>query len=352
MSDSVPYSVPREPGRRRAIVLAAVVHAALFAFLWFGVRWQNDTPVAVEAEVWSPSAREAAPRAVTPPPAPAPEPEPPAPQPKPQPVREAPPQKVETPQEKAPDIALEREKNRLALLREKEAAFQAKKQAEKQAERRAEQEAERKEALAKLKTDEQRKQKLQQQQAEQTAAQKRLAQQQEADQKRIAQAADAASKKKADAEKKALLDKQRQQEALAERKLQAQHDEQVRRLTDSASASSMNNSSSVGSGGNGEAAKSQGARADASYTQKVGAKIKSNTIFNGADELSSNPSVEYAVELLPDGSIRRLRKTKSSGVPGFDEAVSRAIEKSQPFPPDKSGSVPSGFTVAHKPKDQ
>ena len=347
MSDSVPYSVPREPGRWRAIVLAAVVHAALFAFLWFGVRWQNDTPVAVEAEVWSPTAREAAPRAVTPPPAPAPEPEPPAPQPKPQPVREAPLQKVETPQEKAPDIALEREKNRLALLREKEAALRA----EKQAERRAEQEAERKEALAKLKTDEQRKQKLQQQ-VEQTAAQKRLAQQQEADQKRIAQAADAASKKKVDAERKALLDKQRQQEALAERKLQAQHDEQVRRLTDSASASSSNNSSSVGSGGNGEAAKSQGARADASYTQKVGAKIKSNTIFNGADELSSNPSVEYAVELLPDGSIRRLRKTKSSGVPGFDEAVSRAIEKSQPFPPDKSGSVPSGFTVAHKPKDQ
>jgi colicin import membrane protein len=335
MSDTVPYSVPREPGRWRAIVLAAVVHAALFAFLWFGVRWQNDTPVAVEAEVWSPTAKEAAPRAVTPPPAPAPEPEPPAPQPKPQPVRETPPQKVETPQEKAPDIALEREKKRLALLREKE----AEKEAEKRAEKRAEQEAERREQQARLKADEQRKQKLQQ--AEQTAAQKRLAQQQEADQKRIAQAADAAARKKAEADKKAALDKQRQQDALAEKRLQAQHDEQVRRLTDS-----------VGSGGSGEAAKSQGSRADASYTQKVGAKIKSNTIFNGADELSSNPSVEYAVELLPDGSIRRLRKTKSSGIPGFDEAVSRAIEKSQPFPPDKSGSVPSGFTVAHKPKDQ
>jgi colicin import membrane protein len=341
MSDTVPYSVPREPGRWRAIVLAAVVHAALFAFLWFGVRWQNDTPVAVEAEVWSPTAKEAAPRAVTPPPAPAPEPEPPAPQPKPQPVRETPPQKVETPQEKAPDIALEREKKRLALLREKE----AEKEAEKRAEKRAEQEAERREQQARLKADEQRKQKLQQ--AEQTAAQKRLAQQQEADQKRIAQAADAAARKKAEADKKAALDKQRQQDALAEKRLQAQHDEQVRRLTDSASASG-----NVGSGGSGEAAKSQGSRADASYTQKVGAKIKSNTIFNGADELSSNPSVEYAVELLPDGSIRRLRKTKSSGIPGFDEAVSRAIEKSQPFPPDKSGSVPSGFTVAHKPKDQ
>ena len=39
-------------------------------------------------------------------------------------------------------------------------------------------------------------------------------------------------------------------------------------------------------------------------------------------------------------------------MPGFDEAVKRAIEKSQPFPPDSSGRAPSGFTVSHKPKDQ
>jgi colicin import membrane protein len=39
-------------------------------------------------------------------------------------------------------------------------------------------------------------------------------------------------------------------------------------------------------------------------------------------------------------------------VPGFDEAVRRAIEKSQPFPKDKNGSVPSSFVSVHKPKDQ
>ena len=68
MSDTTPYSVPKEPGRWRAISLAALVHAALLALLWFGIRWQSETPVAVEAEVWSPQPREAAPRPQPPPP--------------------------------------------------------------------------------------------------------------------------------------------------------------------------------------------------------------------------------------------------------------------------------------------
>ena len=110
--------------------------------------------------------------------------------------------------------------------------------------------------------------------------------------------------------------------------------------------------SQAGSGGSGEAPKAQGGRADSSYIQRVGAKIKSNTVFDVPDELAGNPAVDYAVELLPDGSLRGLRKLKSSGVPGFDEAVKRAIERSVPYPPDKSGIAPSGFTLSHKPKDQ
>jgi colicin import membrane protein len=46
------------------------------------------------------------------------------------------------------------------------------------------------------------------------------------------------------------------------------------------------------------------------------------------------------------------RKLRSSGIAAFDDAVLRAIELSQPFPPDKSGTVPSGFPVIHRPKDQ
>lgn len=355
---SVPYSVPREPGRWRAIALAAVVHAALFAFLWFGVRWQNETPVAVEAEVWSPQALEAARKAPPPPPEPEPEPVPQVqrPQPKPQPPREVPPP-VEVPVQKAPDIALEREKKRLEQ-RKQQANIDA--QQEEQDRKRkllqlAEQQREQKRAEERAQEREKERIQEREKEREKERDDKRLAARQEAEKKRekehAAQLAEAEARKKLEDAKKLAAEKQRKMAAAADQKLEAQHAEQVRRLMESASASTSS-SARTGSGGNGEAARSQGSRADASYTQKVGAKIKSNTIFNGAEELSSNPAVEFSVELLPDGSIRRLRKTKASGVPGFDEAVSRAIEKSQPFPPDKSGTAPSGFTVSHKPKDQ
>jgi TonB family C-terminal domain len=106
-----------------------------------------------------------------------------------------------------------------------------------------------------------------------------------------------------------------------------------------------------GTGGSGTSAYSTGSiRADSGYTRTVSAKIKSNTIFNVPDNLSGNPSVEYDVELLPDGSIKNIRKRKSSGVPGFDEAVLRAIEKSAPYPQNNAGRVPSRFEISHKPK--
>ena len=108
----------------------------------------------------------------------------------------------------------------------------------------------------------------------------------------------------------------------------------------------------TGSGGSGQAAKSSGNnRADASYTSKVAAQIKSHTVFNVPEDLEGNPAVEFIVELLPDGSVRNVRKMHSSGVAGFDEAVQRAIGKSAPFPPDQSGAVPSSIHIVHKPKD-
>ncbi len=325
MSDSTPYNVPQEPGRWRAVTLAVLVHAVLLGLLWFGVNWQSETPIAVEAEVWNMKAQEAAPK---PRPVPVETEQPPpkttalaAPKKPPPPV-----EPVEPPSKNAPDIALERER----------------KTKEQQRKREQEETAKQRERLAKQEEAARKEKQLQQEKLLAVAAQQKAQALQ-----RQSLAADAAAKKKIDDQKKQATakagEKQRKDDAAEDLKLAAQREENLRRMTDSAN---------VGSGGSGEAAKSQGARADASYTQKVGAKIKSNTIFNGADELDNNPAVEIAVELLPDGSIRRLRKIKSSGVPGFDDAVSRAIEKSQPFPPDKSGSAPSAFTVSHKPKDQ
>lgn len=329
MTNSSLYNVPKEQGGWRATALAVAVHGALIALLWFGVHWQNDTPVAVQAEVWSPTTHDAAPRPVTPE-APPPEPVPPAvPVPVPVPAPAPPPLAADTPL--VPDIALEREKKRKALLRRQE----------------QEQATERKQALAQAaadKEEETRKQKVQQQAA---LAREQKAEQQKNDQREARQEADQKLQQQKLQlqkleQKKLLAEKQRRQDAVENQLAATERADQMRRL----------NAAASGSGGNGDAAKSQGSRADASYSQKVGAKIKSNTIFNGAEGLSTNPAVEFSVELLPDGSIRTLRKTRASGVPGFDEAVTRAIERSAPFPPDKSGTTPSGFTVSHKPKDQ
>ena len=322
MTDSAPYSVPRDPGRWRAIGLAAVVHAALLALLWFGVSWRNETPVAVEAEVWSTQAREAAPRAL-------PEPLPEAP------ARPAPVVRkiVKPPEPEAltenPQIALEQQKKlKLQAQREQEQELKKAQKQQQAADQARQDQQDRVDKLAQQKAQQKRDDQLKSQQQANTAK---------------ANAAAAAEQKK-------LASENQRKELLEAQKLNASRDEQLAQLRRAAGTPSTSTGTDTGTGG--DAPKSQGSRGDASYIDRVRQKIKSNTIFNGADQLSSNPAVEFAVDLLPDGSARRLRKTKSSGVPGFDEAVERAIEKSQPFPPDKSGAAPSGFTVSYKPKDQ
>jgi colicin import membrane protein len=306
---STPYQVPRQPGRWRAIALAVVVHMALLAFLWFGISWQSETPLTVEAEIWDPNIKEAAPL-----PQPAPEPEPPKPTPTPQPVPEPvkpPPPKVEEPPVVKPDIALEKEKEKKR----------------KEAEKKERDEKEKEAKLEREKAD-----RLKKEKQEKIDADKKLAKEKD----------DAEAKKKTEADKLAAEKKQKQQAADNKAADQRRQDDLKRMMGQATSAG----------GGTGTAAQSQGPRGAADYGNKLGAKIRSNTIFDMPGELSANPAVEYTVELLPDGTVRGIRKNKSSGVPGFDEAVQQAINKSQPFPPDKDGKVPNSFTFKHYPKDQ
>lgn len=313
MTDATPYSVPQEPGRWRAIILAALVHVALLAFLWVGVRWQNETPVTIEAEVWSPQPREAAPL-----PEPAAEPEK---EPEPAPViketpREEPKPHVEEPPVVKPDIALEQEKKRKALEKKRLEEEKLAKQKKIEQERLAQQKKEREEREAKLKKE-----------------QEELAKKKKAEQERLA---------KLEADKQ-RLEKEKAKKAAEDKLAAKMRDEEMRRLAGGV----------TGTGGSGNAPTAQGGRASAAYAARVGAKIKSNTSY-ASDDIAENSPVEYRIDLLPDGSIRGTpRKLRSSGIARFDEAVLRAIEKSQPFPrDDKTGAVPSELTISHKPKDQ
>lgn len=290
-------SIPKEKKLKPAFLLALAVHLALVAFLWIGVSWQADTGDMVEAEVWDIKVREAAPLAAgerselaaaepVPERAAVREPAPPPPAPR----HQAEPEPV---RDTRPDIALEQEKKKAA----------DKKRAE-----------------------------MQKQQEEKARMKK------EAEEAKKKQLADAAAAKRA----RALLD------------------QEARRIAGGGSGGGKGKGSGsggtatqgpTGSGGTGTSPYSTGpGTADGGYIQKVAAKIKSNTSFNVPASLQGNPPVIYDVELLPDGTLRNIRKRKSSGIAGFDEAVLRAIEKSAPYPKDRSGRVPSGFTLTHKPK--
>ncbi|HXF80820.1 MAG TPA: hypothetical protein VN598_18270 [Usitatibacter sp.] len=74
---------PPQPGRVRSVILAIVVHAIFFAFIFFGVNWQSREAAPYQAELWDKlpavQPKQAPPKAE--PPKPAPEPPKPAPEP-------------------------------------------------------------------------------------------------------------------------------------------------------------------------------------------------------------------------------------------------------------------------------
>jgi colicin import membrane protein len=108
-----------QPGRLRAIFLAASVHAAFFTLIVFGVTWQNKPAPPLEAELWDqlpPGPVTTAPEPEPPPPAP------PKPEPKPEPPPPKPPETKPEPPRPDPAIAqkLEREKREKAKKEQKE----------------------------------------------------------------------------------------------------------------------------------------------------------------------------------------------------------------------------------------
>jgi len=101
-----PYRVPKRHGGTRAFLLALAMHCVLFAFLWVGIRWNND-PTGVDAEIWDVTTQMAAPKAPEPEPVKEPEPEPERP-----PVKETPPPEVVKPVQPDPEIALQKKKEK------------------------------------------------------------------------------------------------------------------------------------------------------------------------------------------------------------------------------------------------
>jgi len=340
-----PYRVPPEPKRWPSIGLAVGVHALLLAFLYIGVSWQTTAPIQVEAEVWDMKVQSAAPP--PPPPAPEPEPEPepetpPEPTPRavepPPPPPAAKPEPVAKPEPKTPDIALEREKKRKEELKRKQAAEEERER--ELAEQRAEQKrADEKKAKA-LADKQQREREEKEREAEKK---EQLAKQEQAKKD------EAEKKKKAEKEKAEKLAKDKAAKEKAEKAKEAEQLAKLAKLSRDAETKRITGSGNPGSTGTAE--KSTAPRLDAGYQAAIAAKIKSNANYAGDTGVAGNPTVSFKVEQLPTGEVVSVRKIKSSGIPEFDDAVERSINKSSPLPKKKDGTVERSLSVNFHMKD-
>jgi colicin import membrane protein len=225
-----------QPALAPSFALSALVHLALLAVMFLGVRFQSHPPAVVNVELWD-----------TPPP-PAVEEKPPAPPPavKPEPERE--------PEVKKPEIALP----------EKPKA---------------------KPKPAPPKRD--------------LAFEKRVREQAATEQKQ--------------------LDEQRRERELRELIARQQADARSKSL--------------------------------AAWTDKIRAKIRGNIIL--PQDIPGNPEAIFDVTLLPTGEVLTVRKRKSSGHAGYDDAVERAIMKSSPLPqPDDRSLFQRQLELKFRPQDR
>ncbi|AVP59022.1 cell envelope integrity protein TolA [Pulveribacter suum] len=323
------FAPPRPPGRSRAVSLAVLAHLALIGALTWGVRWKaSDDAPAVEAELWSAVPQQAAPRAVAPPPpppAPAPAPRP-APVPAPAPPPPAPPPpKVAEPREA--DIALEREKKRVEeeKKRQQQIAEREKRERErKEEERRERLEQEKKERAAQQKAE----QKAEREKAEKEKAEREKAEREKAEREKAEQ----------DKKKKAAEDKRRAE--ADDKRAEELRKEQLRRIAGLAGATGAETAT-------GTAQRSSGP--SGSYGGKVAAKVRPNIVY--PDAVAGNPRAEVEVRAAPDGTIVGVRVVQSSGNKSWDEAVVRALHKTETLPRDVDGRVPPSLVIGFRPKD-
>ncbi|KAF1046845.1 cell envelope integrity protein TolA [Xylophilus sp.] len=330
---------PRPPGRLRAVALAVVVHAALIAALTWGVHWKTsaDQP-AVEAELWSAVPQQAAPRLAAPPPEPTPPAPPPPPEPRPAPPPPPPPPPPQAqPDTREADIALEREKKKKQQEKERQERLRAEQQ-KKEQERAEREERERQEKLAQDKKKQQLEAQREKERQQQRLAQEEKEQREKERQDKLAEEKKKQQQAAADARKREAARQAQEEKQLAA--LRGDRADNLKRLQGLAGATG-------GATATGSAQRSSGP--SGSYGGKVAAKVRPNITFT--DDVGGNPAAEVEVRASPDGTIVGKRLVKSSGVKSWDDAVLRAIDKTETLPRDVDGRVPSSLLLAFRPKD-
>ena len=308
------FAPPPPPGTGRSLGLALLVHFLLMVALTAGIQWKQDNSLSDEAELWAAIPMAVAPKLVEVEPPPPPPPPPPAPKEivKPPP---APSSNVDA------DIALSKRKKQLEEDKKKQETLEAE---------RLKQEL--------LKKEEEKKAKLKEK--EQKEIKDKALKEKELKEK---------EKKEKDRKEKELKDKeakklQEQKNAKPSptdvKKLEAMRQENMKRIAGMAGATGDENAT-------GTAQRSAGPSDN--YGGRIRGRIKPNITFT--EDIASNSPAEVEVRCAPDGTIVGKKLIKSSGNSAWDNAVLKAIDKTEILPRDIDGRIHSPLVISFRPKD-
>ncbi len=142
------------------------------------------------------------------------------------------------------------------------------------------------------------------------------------------------------AEDKAAKRKQAQLEQQKTKELEAQRQANMKHIAGLAGATGA-------PGASGSALRAAGP--SASYGGRIRARIRPNIVFT--DSIATNPQAVVLVKTAPDGTIISRELTRSSGSKAWDDAVLKAIDKTQVLPRDTDGRVPAELEISFRPKD-
>ena len=308
------FAPPPPPGTGRSLGLALLVHFLLMVALTAGIQWKQDNSLSVEAELWAAIPMAAAPKPVEVEPSPPPAPPPPAPKEvvKPPP---APTSNVDA------DIALAKRKKQLEEEQKKQEALEA-------------------ERLKRelLKKEEEKKAKLKEKELkekEQKAIKEKELKEKEKKEK------ERKEKELKDKETKKLQEQKDAKPSPADaKKIEALRQENMKRIAGMAGATGDENATGTAQ---------RAAGPSDSYGGRIRARIKPNITFT--EDVASNASADVEVRCAPDGTIVGKKLIKSSGNAAWDNAVLKAIDKTEILPRDIDGRIHSPLVISFRPKD-
>jgi len=324
------FAPPPSGGLGRSWLMALLIHCALIAALTWGVAWNRTESAVVQAEIWASVPVQAAPPALAPTPAP---PAPPAPEPALQTAR------VQTPATEDAEIVLERRRKEALEKKRLEAE---RREAERQREEERRLEAERKKA-AEVKAAEKKaadRKAAEKKAAEKKAEEKKAAEKLAADKQAAEEQAAIELERERERERERKRELERERERAEDAQREAARQENLRRIQGMAGATG-------GPQASGSARQSAGP--SDSYGGRIVARVKPNIVYT--DTMSGNPQAEVEVRAAPDGTIVGTRIVKPSGVKAWDEAVLKALDKTQVLPRDVDGRVPSPLILVFRPRD-